>query len=118
MKKPIPSELAMPDTAGFTILQDHVRRMTAHFQWTTDNTRKVLLLVEEIGELAKAIRRMEKIGLEDADRAMSREKATANLEEELADVLNYILDIANGYGVDLGKAYADKMTANLVREWK
>lgn len=41
-----------------------------------------------------------------------------NLAEELADVLGYLMDIANIYKVDLGKAYINKMSANFSRTWE
>src|SRR5206468_10491813 len=64
--------------------------------WTQDNyAEKFLLFTEEIGELAKAIRK---------SRGLYQEQArqnTLNLEEEFADVLSYLLDLANYFQVDL-----------------
>ena len=113
----IPPGLEIPDTTGLTALQDHIRRLCAHFDWTSSTERKFLLMTEEVGELAKAIRRMENIGQEPG-KEMTATDARANLEEELADILNYLLDIANGYDIDIGEAYRAKMTRNLNRSWK
>jgi NTP pyrophosphatase (non-canonical NTP hydrolase) len=113
----IPSGLEIPDTSGLTALQDHVRRLCDHFQWTQVTERKFILLVEEIGELAKAVRYAENIRPE-SGKEIDAVHARANLQEEFADVLNYLLDLANGFDIDLGQAYADKMTRNFQRSWK
>ena|ERR1035438_2083174 len=68
------------------------------------------LLVEEVGELAKAIRKNngQKIGAHSKDH---------NVEEELADVFWLILDLSNRLDVDLAKAFADKEKINESRTW-
>ena len=55
-----------------------------------------VLLVEEVGELARALHRTGKPTATDADRA--------NLEEEFADVLAWLTTLANVSGVDLERA--------------
>ena len=42
---------------------------------------------------------------------------TRQVAEELADVLNFVLAIANRFGVDLGEAYAQKEATNNERHW-
>jgi NTP pyrophosphatase (non-canonical NTP hydrolase) len=78
------------------VLQDYLAAVCEERGWTKDSpSEKFVLFVEEIGELAKAIRK--KSGLYD-EAAKSR---IFSLEEEFADVLSYLLDLANCYGVDL-----------------
>ncbi len=81
--------------------------------WTEDSApEKFLLFVEEVGELAKAMRNRAGLYEEPAKASPS------SLEEELADVLSYVLDLANCYDVDLEKAFRDKESLNQTREWK
>lgn len=84
-----------------------------------------LLLTEEIGEMAKAIRKkrslFEESGKDGAPAAEAPDKAAkiqANLAEEMADVLSYLLDLANRFGVDLIKALQAKEAINETRVWK
>ncbi len=74
---------------------------------------KFHLLVEEIGELAKAIRK--EIGLK-ID--ISKSANYNMISEELADILSYILDIANKCNVDLFNAFKEKEKRNIERFWE
>lgn len=112
----IPAGLEFPATTQLTELQAHMKKLCAHFNWVAEPEKKFLLLVEEMGELAKAVRNKEKL---------SQEKTTKdpiavqqNLAEEFADVFSYLIDLANSYDVDLGKAYTEKMSANFGRTWE
>jgi NTP pyrophosphatase (non-canonical NTP hydrolase) len=73
---------------------------------------KFLLFTEEIGELAKAIRKTQGLYQEKA-----RQKPV-ELEEEFADVLSYLLDLANYFQVDLEKAFREKEQINSARIWE
>ncbi len=78
------------------------------------DVQKMLLLTEEVGELAKAVRNKNKLhaGLESEATAVH-----LNYEEELVDVFNYLLDLANHYNVDLEQAFRRKNEKNLKRSW-
>jgi NTP pyrophosphatase (non-canonical NTP hydrolase) len=78
-----------------------------------DKLRNVAYLSEEIGEVVRAIRELEKV-----EGFAASEKAREHLGEELADRLAYILKLANYGGVDLQEAYVRKMTRNLDRTWR
>ena len=67
---------------------------------------------EEIGELAKAIRNYSGLYAEKA-----RADKKFELEEEFADVFNYLLDLANYFEIDLEKAFREKDHANSKRIW-
>lgn len=114
----IPQELEIPPTGDITVLQDHMKRLCTHFGWETEAEKKFILLVEEVGEVAKAIRKYERITVDVTQKTDNRQALHQNLAEELADVFSYLLDIANQYDVDLGKAYTDKMSANFSRTWE
>lgn len=71
---------------------------------------KCLLLGEEMGELFKAVRRLQGIRV-DAN-AESTEAAG-----ELADILIYLCSVANRLGVDLEAAFREKEALNSQRTW-
>ena len=68
------------------------------------------LLVEEVGELAKAIRKSN--GQKYGEHSRQHE-----VEEELADVFWLLIDLANRLEVDLAKAFKDKETINQTRNY-
>ena len=74
--------------------------------------REMMLFVEEIGELAKAIRKSTNGRLD------IEKEYKDNIEEELADCFIYLLSIANMNNVDIFKAFKDKETKNCDRVWK
>lgn len=71
---------------------------------------KCLLLGEEVGELFKAVRRQ--AGIKTDPNSDVHE-----IGNELADVLNFVLAIANRFNVDLAQAYARKEALNNARSW-
>jgi deoxyguanosine kinase len=85
---------------------DHVKN------FPTDPYFNFILLQEEIGELARALSQRWM-----AAAAGRSDHAQGSIREELADVLAYVLKLANYAGVDLEEAYLEKMRANLDREW-
>lgn len=68
------------------------------------------LLVEEVGELAKALRKAN-------GQKIDRSRKQHDISEELADVFWYLLDMANRLDIDLAKAFDDKEAANKKRKW-
>lgn len=81
--------------------------------FSRDLPLNVMLLVEEVGEVAKEVRRIMHYESDDA----LREKALDHLKEELADCLAYIAKLANYTGIDLENAYVQKMRYNIERVW-
>lgn len=73
---------------------------------------KFLLFVEEIGELARAIRKQKGLSM------AADTKEANNLSEELADLFVYILSLANKYNIDLEDAFLRKEEKNKKRIWK
>jgi NTP pyrophosphatase (non-canonical NTP hydrolase) len=74
-------------------------------------TQIFTLLIEECGELAKAIRKSQNIHTDENSKHHE-------LDHELADIFMYLLDICNYYKVDLEKAFRDKEEINKKRVWK
>lgn len=100
-------------------LQKFVHDLEAFHGWlNVDLVHNVFLMVEEVGELAKAIRKYEKIFPEPAAAPTpEREAARLHVGEELVDVLNYLLAIANRLDIDLEAAFRAKNARNLERRW-
>ncbi len=71
-----------------------------------------VLLQEEVGEVARLLSR--RYG---AKRDQGQTPASDAIGAELADVLAYLLKLANYLGVDLESAYLDKMRLNRDRLW-
>ncbi len=94
-------------------LQRYMAQICQERGWTKDNAaEKFLLLTEEVGELAKAIRRAKGLSQEQA------RPTRFELEEEFADVLSYLLDLANLFQVDLEAAFREKERVNATRTWQ
>ena len=70
-------------------------------------------LTEEIGELAKEIRKTEK----NMDMDIKKEYDSC-LEHEIADIFIYLLTICDSYNIDLFKAFKSKEKINLDRIWE
>ena len=103
----------LPDTPTLTDLQHYVAEVCQERGWTKDSpSEKFVLFIEEVGELAKAMRTA--AGLYE-ERAKQRDIA---LEEEFADVLSYLLDLANCYSVNLEAAFRAKEQVNQSRTWE
>jgi NTP pyrophosphatase (non-canonical NTP hydrolase) len=94
-------------------LQAYMEKVCAERGWNNTHLELFLLFSEEVGELAKAIRNYTGLYQEEA-----RKHKRFELEEEFADVLGYLLDLANCFKVDLEKAFRDKEQINAQRDWK
>ena len=68
---------------------------------------------EEVGELFNSVRKHLKLFDEEA-----KKESNAHVAEEIVDVLNYLLAIANRLDIDVESAFIDKNERNLKRTWK
>lgn len=94
-------------------LQDYVQDMIRLRGFEEESIGDaLLLLVEEVGELAKAIRNL--LGLKFSRKRDLRK----NVKEELADCLIYLLDVANLAKIDLEKAFQEKERHSSRRNWR
>lgn len=85
-------------------LQEYLKKKDHRPGYETDY---VLKLVEEVGELSRAIYR--------DTRAASDDDFRGSVEEELWDVMYYVLCLANLYGVDMEKWIKIKEDYNNLR---
>ena len=103
----------IPKNPTLKDLQNHIKTIGKERAWDKNNYLEIfLLLSEEFGELAKAIRNHAGLYSEKA-----KEDNKYELEEEFADVLNYIFDLANYFNIDLETAFRKKDEVNLKRSW-
>ncbi len=87
-------------------------RLDQQKQFLTDPYLNFILLQEEMGELARAFAQRWV-----AEATGQFDSTLPAIREELADVLAYILKLANYAGINLEDAYLDKMRQNMGREW-
>lgn len=97
--------------ASLQQLQAYVARTEIERQFDAQSTtEKCLLLGEEVGELFKAVRKSTGLGVDP-------ESEAKEIAHELADILNFLLAIANRYQIDLGQAFFTKEMINQTRKW-
>lgn len=107
-------KIALDKTARrLSDFQQFHRQLDHDKGFQTDPYVNMLFLQEEVGELASAFARRW------VANAQGRQPADMlpAIREELADVLAYVIKLANYVGIDLEEAYLDKMRVNNMREW-
>jgi NTP pyrophosphatase (non-canonical NTP hydrolase) len=108
--------IALKDNPALSDFQSHVKAICAERGWDKNSNLVILSgLVEELGELTRAMRDY-RGEWEQGDKE-SKKGQKEHLEHEFADVLNYLLDLANYFDVDLEKAYREKWKLNETRKW-
>ena len=94
-------------------LQDYTRNMIKTRGFENETPQDILLLLtEELGELAKEVRKSTHIKID------SNQTRTQNLDKEIADVFNYVLAMCVATDIDLFEAFKAKEEINFNREWK
>jgi NTP pyrophosphatase (non-canonical NTP hydrolase) len=104
-------ELTLPDNPTLADLQQYVREMVKLRGFQDNVAQRFVLLMEELGEFAKASRGH--AGLKMADDTKRTE-----LQEEAADVFIVFLGLCNLLDVDLEAAFRLKEQRNKQRTWK
>jgi NTP pyrophosphatase (non-canonical NTP hydrolase) len=98
-------------------LQANIKALCLERGWNKNSNLVILSgLVEELGELTRAMRDYR--GEWEQDDKESRAGQKHHLEHEFADVLNYLLDLANYFDIDMEKAFREKWKVNETRIWK
>lgn len=106
------SNLILKENPTLKDYQEYVKQLEKERGFENQNVlQKCLLLGEEIGELFKAIRKMEAISID------KQNSKITTVEEELADILIYLCAIANRYNIDLEKSLREKEEENKKRIW-
>ncbi len=116
MAEPRPTLPQRPTMADF---QRYVHGLEAFHGWLdVDLVHNCFLMGEEVGELFKAIRKVQRL-FDEPDKGPPGQAAdrVAHVGEEIVDVLNYLLAIANRLDIDLEAAFRAKNQRNLERTW-
>jgi NTP pyrophosphatase (non-canonical NTP hydrolase) len=86
----------LPEHPTLIDLQKYMDEVCKERGWVKDTyVEKFLLFTEEVGELAKAMRKVAGLYEEKA------KQKSIELEEEFADVLSYLLDLANYFQIEM-----------------
>jgi NTP pyrophosphatase (non-canonical NTP hydrolase) len=102
----------LPSTDSLQELQSYVWQINKERGFdTVDAAKKMLMLTEEVGELAKAVRKS--VGLKFTDTTRQ-----TDLAEEIADVLIVLLGLSSLVKVDAYQAFLAKETKNRKRTWR
>ena len=105
------SKLFLKDQPTFKDFQEYVSQLEIERGFEKQNVlQKCLMLGEEIGELFKAVRKKEKIKVD-------QNSKFGSIDEELADIIIYLCAVANKYDIDLEKAFRNKEEINKKRVW-
>lgn len=101
----------LPDQPTLTEIQQYVAAKLKERNLEAGTQEYFLLLVEEVGELAKALRPTYGI-------KMASDAAAQNIEHEAADVLWLLISVCNSLNIDLEQALRSKELKNENRVWK
>lgn len=111
--------IELPDNARLADYQHYIHELEALHGWLdVDLVHNCFLMGEEVGELFKAIRKHERMWDSEGAAATSSQTSVEHVGEELVDVLNYLLAIANRLDIDLEAAFRAKNARNQRRTWK
>ena len=94
-------------------IQTYVANMMKANNFNNTPLELFCYLTEEIGELAKEIRKTE----ENMEIDIQKEYVSC-LKHEIADAFIYLLAICNSYNINLFDAFKSKEMINLERIWK
>lgn len=104
----LPSDKSLPSW------QQYITEMKQErgFSQDGDKVREAFLLMEELGELCKAIRKT------DSQAVVDPNSDEFDVAGELADVAIFLFNLSTMCGVDLDQALRDKEAINAKRTWQ
>lgn len=102
-------------TSTLPDIQTYVKKVLQIRGFENQNVKdKLLLLSEEVGELAKAVRKNSSGASVDLKKLENYD----SVESEIADVLIVLISVANILDVDIFKSLKEKEQININRKWK
>lgn len=110
--------IELPPSASMREYQSYIHALEEQHGWLdVDLVHNCFLMGEEVGELFKAVRNLEEErSAGDAKKEASPEHLGA-IGEEIVDVFNYLLAIANRLEIDVEHAFRTKNLRNQTRTW-
>ena len=99
-------DMTLPDQPTLAEFQKLISRLIIERGYNEETVPEVMmLLTEEVGELAKAIRKTN-------GQKTHQDSKVHDVAEELADCLWLLIDISNRLNIDLEQAFRDKEAKN------
>lgn len=109
--------IQLPEPATMKDYQDYIAQLESKMGWTdVDLIHNCFLMGEEVGELFKSVRRVSRYFDQAGDHALDDQRKQA-VAEEIVDVFNYLMAIANRLEIDVEAAFRQKNTHNQQRVW-
>ncbi len=109
--------VTLPDNATMAEYQRYIEELEAKMGWDdVDLVHNCFLMGEEVGELFKAVRKHIRL-FDQSEAPTDPSRTTTEAAEELVDVFNYLLAIANRMNIDLEDAFKRKNEKNQGRTW-
>jgi NTP pyrophosphatase (non-canonical NTP hydrolase) len=101
-------------TVTIARLQDQLREFSAERDWEQFHTPKnlVMALTGEVGELSELFQWLTP---SESSQIMSDPVRAVQVRDEIADVLGYLLQLADVLGVDVERALTDKIVKNAAK---
>lgn len=105
--------ITMNDQTGLATWQEYIDLMRETRGFTKDTPQNLMLfLTEEMGELAKEVRKLMNFKL---DVSKTRE---SDIDGEIADIFIYLLSLCNILDINLAEAVKEKEERNCQRKWE
>ena len=99
--------------ASLQEIQQHMHEMTKKRGFEDETASDtMLLMVEEVGELAKALRKQQGLKVD-----LERIEKISQVADEIADIFIYLLILSDQLGVNLFDAFSMKEQKNNQRTW-
>lgn len=106
------NKLSLDDLEALRRIQAYVWQMNVERGFDLeDASKKMLMLTEEVGEVAKAVRKISGLKFDEST-------SQSDLAEEIADVFIVLLGLAGATGIDVADSVKDKEQKNSKRNWK
>jgi len=101
----------LPDKPTLVDYQTFLRRVNAERGFKETVPEVFMLLAEEVGEFAKAARKLSGV-------MTDKNSKEHSIAEEAADVFYLLIDLCNHLDIDLESAFAAKEKKNQNRKWQ
>jgi len=110
--------IELEEQAPMQAYQRYIHDLEELHGWLeVDLVHNCFLMGEEVGELFKAVRRIEKMFEQAEAPDLDMQARKTDVGDEIVDVMNYLMAIANRLDIDLETAFRRKNAANQARTW-
>lgn len=112
-------KIDLPQQPTLRDYQSYIHDLEELHGWLeVDLIHNCFLMGEEMGELFKAVRKYNRYFDQSAEVSGDETERRAAVAEELVDVMNYAMAIANRLDIDLEAAFREKNARNQERKWE